>query len=202
MSDLTKKVKLRLTGTRPLLMARGDAADPFDDQKRDIEAISQKRKKSLEDHERLSRLQFQSSMYYDPEIGPFLPTDNLFKCMTEGAAKYREGSQVKASVVIVGLVGKDQDPGAAQLIYEGPRDIDRLYEDEAFRFRKMGKIPGSKKSVLITRARFNTWAVEFICEFTEIEQHRIVEYWQRAGVMCGIGAWRLRYGLFSPEVVK
>lgn len=203
MSDvITKKVKIRLTGTRPLLMARGDAANPFDEQKRDIEAISQKRKKSLEDHERLSRLQFESSMYYDPQIGPYLPTDNLLKCLTQGAAKYREASDVKTSVVIIGLVDKEEDEAAAKLIYQGPRDVDSLYEDEAFRYRKMGKIPSSKTSVLITRARFNQWAVEFICEFSEIEQHRIFEYWQRAGSMVGIGAWRLRYGLFNPEMVK
>jgi hypothetical protein len=182
-------------------MARGDAADPFDPQKRDIDAISQKRNKSLEDHERLSQLQFQSSMYFDPDIGPYLPTDNLWKCMQQGAAKYRETAVVKSQCVIIGLVGKVQDPAAAALIYDGPREVEELYES-GFLFRKMGKIPSSKTSVLISRAMFKEWAVEFIVEYTDVERSRIMDYWDRAGASVGIGAWRLRYGLFTAEIIK
>lgn len=195
------QLKIRLTGTRPLLMSRGDGANPFDEQKTDIDAISQKRNKSLEDHERLSRLQFESSMYYDQEIGPYLPTDNIWKSMQQGAAKYRETALVKGQVVIIGLCGKREDPGAAALIYDGPRDVEGLYTG-GFLFRKMGKIPSSKTSVLISRAKFDQWAVEFIVEYTDIERSRIMDYWERAGQLVGIGAWRLRYGLFKPEAIK
>jgi hypothetical protein len=182
-------------------MSRGEAANPFDGQKKDIDAISQKRNKSLEDHERLSRLQFESSMYFDEKIGPYLPTDNLWKCLQQGAAKYRETALVKSQVVIIGLCGKVEDPAAAALIYPGPRDVEGLYEG-GFLFRKMGKIPGSKVSVLISRAMFKEWSVEFICEYVDIEKSRIMDYWDRAGQLVGIGAWRLRYGLFKAEIIK
>lgn len=196
---ITNDIHLRITGTRPLLMARGEAANPFDEQKKHIDAISQKRGKSLEDYERLSYLQFQSSMYFDEEVGPYLPVDNLLKCMTEGAQKYKEGPKVKALVSISGLVGKKEDPGIAQLIYSGPRDVEELYRS-GFLLRKMGKI--NKVSILTSRAVFHPWAVEFICHFTEINQARIMDYWTTAGAIIGIGAWRLRYGLFRVERIK
>lgn len=197
---LTNRLKLRLTGTRPLIMARGEAANPFDPSRPAIEAISQKRRKSLEDHERLSRLQFESSMYYESDIGPFLPADNLLKCMVEGAQKYREGSRVKSNCVIIGLCGDEEDAARAKLLYRGPRDVEDLYQN-GFLFRTMGKLPNSKASVLISRVRFNEWQVEFIVEFDEISGARILDYWKRAGSLVGIGAWRLRYGLFVPEVL-
>jgi hypothetical protein len=197
----TNRVKIRLTGTRPLLMARGEAANPFDAAKPDIDAISQKRHKSLEDHERLSRLQFESSMYFDEKIGPVMPCDNLWKCMQQGAAKYRETAQVKSQVVIIGLVGKEEDPAASKLIYDGPRDVDGLYKG-GFLYRRMGKIPSTKTSVLVSRARFDKWALEFLVEYVDIEKSRILDYWDRAGALVGLGAWRLRYGLFVAEVIK
>jgi len=43
MTPLTaiETLRFRLTGTRPLLMCRGEGANPFDPQARDIKKISQ-----------------------------------------------------------------------------------------------------------------------------------------------------------------
>jgi hypothetical protein len=182
-------------------MARGEVANPFDPQGRQIKSISQKRKKTDEDYELLAHLQFVSSLYFDETIGPYMPVDNLWKCMENGAAKYKESAVVKSQVVIKGLVGKEIDAGAAKLIYPGPRDLKGLYE-KGFAFLKMGKLPGSKVSVLTSRAKFNEWKVELIVEYTEIDPARILDYWKMAGRFVGLGTWRPRHGLFSVEVVK
>jgi hypothetical protein len=201
MKDITTTTKIRLTGTKPLLMARGEAANPFDKQAELIRSISQKRKKTQEDHEALAQLQFNSSMYYDSKIGPYLPVDNLWKCCQQGAAKFKESAGVKSQVMIRGLIGKHEDEGAAALIYNGPRDLAGLYAS-GFAYLKMGKLPGSGKSVLTSRARFNEWAVEFVVEYDNIETSRIMDYWHIAGRAVGIGAWRLRHGMFTAEVIK
>jgi hypothetical protein len=201
MSTLTKETKIRLVGTRPLLMARGEAANPFDWSSKPIKTISQKRKKTEDDYNQLARLQFESSLYFDEEIGPFIPVDNLLKCMELGAAKYKESGVVKSQVSITGLVGKELDPGAAALIYDGPRDIQGLY-DAGFAFLKMGKIPSSKVSILTSRARFKVWAVEFIVETLDLEPDRVMDYWNMAGKVVGLCAWRPRNGLFSVTRIK
>lgn len=193
-------VKIRLTGTRPLIMARGESANPFDPQAREIKRVTQKRNKSDEDYELIARLQFNASLYWDERIGPYLPVDNLMKCCQEGAAKYREGKLVKSRVIIKGFVGKATDDGAAELVYQGGKGLEELYDKHAY--LKMGKLPGSKTSILISRARFNEWAADIQVEFTDVTKERILDYWNTAGRLVGIGAWRPQNGLFMAEVLK
>jgi hypothetical protein len=201
MNNLSE-IKIRWTGTRPLVVYRGEAANPFDPQGRLIKTISQKRKKADEDFERLAELQFRSSLYYNDKIGPYLPTDNIWKALQLGAAKYKEGPLVKSQVVIKGFVGKELDPGACKLLYDGPRDLDGLYKDRRFTFLKMGKPPGQKVSILVSRARFLVWAVEFQAEYFEITKERFMDYNGVAGRLIGVGTWRPQHGLFTAEIVK
>jgi hypothetical protein len=194
--------KIRITGNRPLLLCRGEGANPFDPQARGIKTISQKRKKTDEDHENLARLQFYSSAYYDDDIGMYMPVDNLLKCCEHGAAKYKEATLVKSQVLIKGFVGKELDNGAARIIYSGPRKLEELYADKRFVSLRMGKIPGRKTSILIARPIFMEWSIEFLCEYSDITRERLMDYWKAAGRLVGIGAWRPRHGLFATEFIK
>jgi len=202
MQPLLEQTKIRITGTRPLLLCRGEGANPFDEQSRKIKTVSQKKKKTDEDHELLARLQFQSSAYYDDTIGMYMPVDNLLKCCENGAAKYKEATLVKSQLLIKGFVGKELDNGAAKIVYDGPKDMDGLYADARFRSLRMGKIPGSRTSILVARPIFEQWALEFLCEYTGITKERLMDYWTVAGRLVGIGAWRPRHGLFTAEVIK
>jgi hypothetical protein len=198
---VTNEIKIALTGIRPLLMARGEVSNPFDPQGREIKSVSQKKKKTDTEYELLAYLQFVSSMYLDDQIGPYVPVDNLWKCLENGAAKYKESSIVKSQTIIKGLVDGKVDEGAAKLIYPGPRDPKAMY-NKGFAYLKMGKIPGSRTSILTSRARFAEWRVEFVVEYTDVDPTRILDYWRMAGRFVGIGAWRPRHGLFSPEMIK
>jgi hypothetical protein len=202
MQPLLEQTKIRITGTRPLLLCRGEGANPFDEQARKIKTISQKRKKTDEDHELLARLQFESSAYYDEQIGMYLPVDNLLKCCENGAAKYKEATLVKSQVLIKGFVGKQLDNAAAKIICDCPKTLEEIYADKRFVSLRMGKIPGSRTSILVARPIFAEWAVEFLCEYSGLTRERLMDYWTAAGRLVGIGAWRPRHGLFTAEVIK
>jgi hypothetical protein len=197
-----EQIKLRLTGTRPLLLCRGEGANPFDPQAREMKRVSQKRNKTDEDHELLARLQFESSCYFDEQIGIYMPCDNFFKALQEGAAKYKESKLVKSLVIVKGFVGKELDNGAAKLIYDGPKDIDGLYAKKQFVSLRMGKPPGQRASILISRPIFQQWALEYLLEFSELTKERLVDYATVAGRMIGLGSWRPQHGLFTVEVLK
>ena len=199
---ILESARFRITGTRPLLVCRGEGANPFDEQARKIKTVSQKRKKTDEDHELLARMQFESSAYYDEAIGMYLPVDNLMKCCENGAAKYKEASLVKAGLLIKGFVGKELDNGAAKIIYDGPRKLNDIYADKRFVSLRMGKIPGSRTSILVARPIFQSWVIEFLCEYSDFTKERLLDYWTAAGRLVGIGAWRPRHGLFSVEIMK
>jgi hypothetical protein len=185
------------------MMSRGEAANPFDSQARAIKAISQKRKKTDEDHERLAHLQFRSAAYFEPELGLYLPSDNLFKAMQAGAAKFKEAGLVKSCVIVKGFVGKELEAAGARLIYDGPQDdLDALYADKRFVSLRMGVVPGQRTRVLVSRPIFPQWEAFFLIEFTELTKERVVDYLEQAGRFIGIGTWRPQHGLFSPEVMK
>jgi hypothetical protein len=198
-----EQIRVRLKGIRPLMLSRGEAANPFDPQTRDIKRVSQKRKKTDEDHELLAYLQFKSACYFDPEIGIYLPSDNLFKCIQQGAAKFKESPLVKSCVIIKGFVGKELEIAGARLQYDGPQgDLDKLYKEKQFVSSVMGMMPGQKTRVLVTRPIFSNWQAEYQIEFTDLTKERIMDYLEHAGRMIGIGTWRPQHGLFMPELLK
>ena len=202
MSFNIESVKLRLIGTRPLIMARGETANPFDKQSREIKRLTQKKGKSDEDYDAIARLQFAAAMYYDPDLGPYIPVDNLWKCCQEGASVYREGPKVKSNVIVKGFVGKEIDPGGSQLM-DGdgkvfPKDLGVLYAKHCF--LKMGKL--QKKSILTSRPKFDSWSCDLLVEFTEIDKARVIDYFIVAGRLKAICAWRPQNGQFRVEVIK
>ena len=197
-----EQLKMRIIGTRPLLLCRGETANPFDPQAREIKRVSQKKNKTDDDHSLLARLQFEASCYYDEKIGVYLPCDNFMKSLEQGASTYKEGNSVKSFVLVKGFVGKELDNGAAKVIYDGPHTIDDLYGDKRFVSMRMGKLPGKKVSILVVRPIFNEWMAEFLLEFTDLTKERVLDYATVAGRVKGVGAWRPRYGTFRVEVMK
>jgi hypothetical protein len=202
MLPILEQTKIRITGTRALLLCRGESANPFDPQARAIKTISQKKKKTDEDHQNLARLQFYAAAYYYEDIGIYMPIDNLLKCCENGASKYNEGPLVKSQVLIKGFIGKELDSAAAQIIYKGPRTLEELYADKDFVSLTMGRIPGKKTSIPICRPIFKEWAIEFLVECSGITRERVMDYWKAAGELVGIGTWRPKHGLFKPAIIK
>ncbi len=100
MIKTVQEIRLKITGTLPLLMCRGELANPFDPWTKSLAKQTSIRTKKDENHQEISRLKFMGSLYYDEKIGPFLPTDNFFKALQMAAAKTKKGQQVKSSVIV------------------------------------------------------------------------------------------------------
>ncbi len=194
-------LKIKLTGERPLLIANGQSADPLDPQTIEISQVSQKKKKTREDHELLSRLQFQAACYFDESLGCYLPSANLFRALQEGAGRFKEGPLVKAQLVVKGFNGKELEPAGSPIMPDGRCTPNELYEKKEHVSRKVGKLNG-RTSIVITRPIFNEWNVLFQLEFADITVTRVLEYLRIAGQFKGLGTWRPVYGLFRAEVVK
>jgi hypothetical protein len=194
-------MRIRLVGERPLLICNGEGADPLNPRVREISQVSQKKRKTDEDHELLSRLHFQSACYFDESIGVYLPSANAFKSIQEGAARFKEASVVKSQLIVKGVNGKNLEPAGSPILPDGRCTPDELYQKKEHVFRKVGKLNG-RTSIVITRPIFNKWTVEFQLEFTEVTPARVVEYLKIAGSLKGVGTWRPVYGLYRVEVIK
>jgi hypothetical protein len=202
---LTKELLIRWTGIRPLLICNGELANPLNPEVMRMKPFATKRNKTEQETRELAKMQFMAGLYYDPEIGPFLPVPNIQRALQQGAAKNKKERIFKSSLLVEGMVGKQRDKAAAKLIYEGPTDPEKLYGNGTTQFvhQCMGKLNG-KTSVLVTRPIFPIWAVEFVAIFEEdsVTPIDVATASTLAGRLVGIGTWRPYHGQFKSEVMK
>lgn len=186
------RVVTRLVGTSPLLQHNIQLANPDNEWAKRISGITAKRKKTEEDRQAISRLEFQGSLYVD-EGRVVIPTTNVRKCFQETAKVTRQGKQITRAVNAVNL--------NVPLVYEGPQDIESLVDDQTFYDTTMVGV-GTKR-VLRTRPIFRTWAVsvewEIVTEAMDYDD--FLKIVNMAGTIEGLGDNRTGgYGRFNAEV--
>lgn len=189
-------VSVRLTGTDPLLMHADTTVDATHPKTKQLREYTKKRTKTDGDLETISRLEWEAGLYFDPRIGPYMPVENILRCVQEGGKVNRLGTAIKEGVF---PSGTDRIP----LGYEGPRDLDGLWADPQFRLVKSVKVTTTR--VMRTRPRFPTgWTLEFDLDYMEdvINMNDIRTAVVEAGRRKGLGDYRPIYGRFSAEVSK
>jgi len=190
--------RIRLTGTSALIMNNARMANPLDAATKAYKVVSGKRAKTDQDLEEIFRLGHAGCMYYDPDAGPYLPADNIWKSLQEGGKKHRLGQKVTEGVIIL----TDVNP----IAYKGARDINGLWADENFRFMAM-RVTGSgsqRKRVPFCRPVFRTWRADATGTLDEaiIDLAELETIAETAGSRVGVCDWRPRYGRFTASVER
>jgi hypothetical protein len=183
---------LTFRGTRPLLMHNSRLANPLDPATKAIKAVTSKRKKTDEDHETIARLEHSGSLYLDKDFGPYIPGENLSRCLVDGAKITRQGVSVTRGLIIK----SDVNP----LSYRGPRTADELWEAG---HKHMASVKVGTQRVMRCRPIFENWSLEAdgLLDPAVLELSDVVTIATNAGLMCGLGDWRPRFGRFEAEVV-
>lgn len=187
-------LKLNLAGESPLLMHNVRLANPLDSLAREMKAITGKRGKSDDDYQELSRLEFYGGLYHDPEHGPYIPGDNVFRALIDAAAKSRQGPLVKTGVIVTSAVNP--------LEYDGPRSVDKLWATDSFRHYASAKV--DRNRVMRTRPVFKEWAtsVDLFLDTEILNFENLSQIADVAGRLIGIGDWRPRFGQFKATLTE
>jgi hypothetical protein len=185
---------IRLTGTAPLLMHNSRLANPLDPAAKALKKATGKRgvTKTDDDHAEIARLQFLGGLYYDADIGPYLPSDNIWRMLYDSAKKSKQGPRIKEAV----FFPENVNP----LSYPGPRDPDKLWADEGFRLICSVKIGMSR--VMGCRPQFREWTAEAegLLDSAILDLEDLRRIADTAGSLVGIGDWRPRFGRFDAKV--
>jgi hypothetical protein len=185
--------RITLEGTGALLMHNARLSNPLDPASKAIKKVSGKRNKTEDDHAEMAHLEFIGSLYHDTDAGPYIPSDNIWRCLYDAARKSKRGPKMKEGI----LITTDVNPLGG---YGKPREAEGLWADENFRHYASAKIG----QVRVTRCRpiFRTWRVEAdgildanVLDFSDLEQ--IAE---TAGTLIGLGDWRPKFGRFTAGV--
>ena len=181
-----------ITGTSALLMHNARLADPLDPITKEKAKVSSKRKKTEEDQELLSHLEWQGGLYWHDAVGPYLPGDNVFKSLIEAARKSKDGKRVEQGL----LITTDQNP----LVYDGPRTLDEMWEDKRFVHRCTVKQQMSR--IVRTRPIFHSWRTQAEGRFDDsvLNAEDVESFAEIAGKYIGVGDWRPKHGRFDVKV--
>lgn len=187
-----KKFTITIQGTAPMLMHSARLSNPLDPIAKAMKKVSSKRSKTDDDHLEMARLEHAGGLYFDDEIGPYVPGDNIWRCIQDAAKKRKLGQQIKSGLIVT----TDVNP----LAYSGPRTVDGLWEDENFRHQASVKVQTSR--VIRTRPIFREWATEAECIYdpAQLDMADIEAIVEIAGTIIGLGDWRPRFGRFEATI--
>lgn len=189
-------MRIELTGTAPLIMHNIRLADDQEPLVKEIKKLTSKRtNKTDEDKAEIDRLSWLGALYHDPEIGPFLPADNIFRALMEAGSITRAGKKVSQALTVFDR--------RAPLSYDGPRDVDGLWgagPSSPYVSRLMVNVQGSR----IPRVRpiFPEWSCEFEIDVDDrvLSEEDFVDIAVKAGKMIGVGTFRRFYGRFEVKL--
>lgn len=187
------KILIEISGTSPLLMHNPRMVDPEFELNRQIKALTTKRKKTSEDLKQIETLEWYGGLYEENGV-VVQPTSKLRKCLVNTAKISKQGKSIERSLSFSTL--------NAPLIYEGPKEIDKIFEKPQFHSRLSVGISG--KRVMRVRPQFFPWGLQVAGLFVDDaglnfdELERIVEM---AGLVEGIGDNRVNgYGRFQASI--
>lgn len=192
-------VRFKLISTSPLLMHNPRMADPQYEINRQIKTITSKRKKTDQDLQTIERLEWYGGLYTMTTNGTgsvcvCQPTSKLRKCLINTAKISKMSKTVERALSFTTL--------ETPLIYDGPSDIDKLFEDERFTSRL--SVGVQNKRVMRCRPKFPKWQMTIDGLFIEdagLNFDQLQSLVELAGQVEGIGDNRVNgYGRFVGEV--
>jgi len=190
--NIMQTIQFNITGIRPLVMHNGQMIDPLNSFVRAIKDITKKKSKTDADHEAIAKLEWMAGLYLDSKDGAIIPSESIEACVLAGAKKSRIGKDVQAAVFM--------EETHAKVIYEGPRDPEKMYAEPRFALRRPVKVGMAR--VMRVRPMIPTgWQAAFTLSFDEsiLNRQAVVQAVQDAGMLCGLGDWRPKFGRFTTE---
>jgi hypothetical protein len=190
------------SGGSPLIMHNERLADPLDDYTRAIAEYSSKRKKTVDDHQEMARLEFLGGLYTEPPLSyPLngsapvvaLPAWNILRCLQDGGRRHKRGVDVPRGIYPLAETVPIQ--------YDGPEEPEELWKDGGFHLRKSVGVQRSR--TMRTRPLFADWQAELPIEVDAkvFDLHTLKVIWKDAGTYAGLGDMRPVYGRFAGVIV-
>ena len=181
-----KSVNYQLKSVSPLITHNSQLADPTNAFYKALKVITAKRKKTDEDYEAMSQIEYYGGLYLN-ENGPCIPANVVEASLVKAAKKNKDG--VTAAMGM--FVDKNFD-----LVYDGPRTREELYTHGSFIDKRMVVIDG--KRILRTRPMFTDWEVTVEINYdTDIVDLSTITGWMEiSGAYKGFCEMRPKYGRF------
>lgn len=182
-------LEFHINGLTPHVQHNSQLSDPMNQYTIAIRAITSKtaKKKTEDDFKRLDDLEWEGGLYLNDEKHVVVPGFVIEGAMTEAGRHFRKGKDVRGSVTSF---------GDWPLIYQGPKDLEKLKADPNFRLKMSVKNPSTGSRVMRTRPVFKIWELRFQIHFRPdmIDPKSLVDIVKILGSNVGLSDDRTRMG--------
>jgi hypothetical protein len=189
---MTKQFEVEIRGIAPLLMNSNRGVNPLEPLVKEMKNITAKGSKKMtdDDQERLLHIKWLLGMYFDDNLGPYVPSMNVEATIRNAAKQIRRGKDTG--------FGLQVSPDRIPVIYEGPRTKEELWDDKKFSDFSVGKMK-TGSSVNLCRPRFDMWSLKFKIIYDEkvFNDSTIKELLVIGGHKIGLCDWRPSHGRFE-----
>jgi hypothetical protein len=190
------ELELTFTGQAPLLMHAPTMLDPFAPITREIQALTTKKSsaRTADEHMSIAKLSWRAALYHDDELGPYMPGAAVKATLAGAATRWRLGSVLRRSLIIV--------EHKVALLYDGPRDVEALWDNGYRDVRAVRNAGPSGSQVPRVRPCFETpWRLVSTAAYDpqELDTDRLWRIGERAGILA-IGDFRPEFGTFRFEL--
>jgi len=185
-------LKVSITGVAPLLLHNARLANPLDPITQKMKSLHSVRKKTDETRADVARLEWEGSLYVNDKGRVCIPGENIESMIIEAAKKDKLGKQAKAAIIVDGLF-ELRFPDAT-------KSIANLWHIEKYRDVRSVKVQQAR--IMRCRPIFREWSLDIIVSYlpTLMNRDEVVKAIKTAGVQCGLGDYRPRFGRFESEV--
>lgn len=186
-------IKIRVTGTAPLMMHSDRLANPLAPESKAHKELTSKRKKVDADHLDIARSEFIAGCYWSEHEGFHIPGANLDATFLAGAKLSKGGVLWKRGCLVL--------ENRVKLLHDGPTTPSKLWESPAHVDCRGVKVGQSK--IWRYRPLFLEWAAELSVSInTDVldvgEAKKAIE---DGGALIGTCEYRPRFGRFTVQYV-
>jgi hypothetical protein len=190
----TEFCRVSIKGITPLLLDNGECANPFHPIAQKKKELNSKMKKTLSDYREICDLDWDGSIYWNDELGAYIPVENIYKALHSAMKKHKLGPKICGIFL-------DQ-PIGYPIIAKNAKNKEALKQNPENRLEKMAKVNNAK--VLKTRVIFPEWAINITFDYEPdvLNRNDIKTIFLAMSRFVGIGVWTPaskipgRYGKF------
>ena len=189
-----KEIKVEIHGLSPIILHSCQCVNPLHPISLEMKKLTSKRKKTEEDIVKLSDLEWEAGLYWNDEVGVYIPAENLEATIREAAKSSKLGKHFQKGFMVKDMMV--------------PLDIgEELTKEEMrsdARFRDVRPMKVQQSRVLRTRPRFNMWNLTFTAAYDEkiLNFEDVVNAFECGGQYVGLCDSRPKYGKFSAKITE
>lgn len=189
-----KTIKCEFHGLSPMIMHSCQCVNPLHPISLEMKKITSKRKKTEEDIVKLSDLEWEAGLYWNKDVGVYVPAENIEATIREAAKSKKLGKHFQKGFMV-------QDMMIPLNIGE---DLTKEEMCADVRFRDVRPMKVQQARVLRTRPRFNMWNITFTAAYDEniLNFDDVVNAIEYGGQYVGLCDSRPKYGKFSAKITE